>query len=229
MNSEWWLALGGVLLSGLLTSISPCPLATNIAAISYIGRKVTRTREVLLSGLLYTAGRALAYAVLAFLILSLVLFSSEQLTRFFSQVIHGYIGPIMILIGMILMGMISFSFGGTDNAKMQKLVDTLGLWSALPLGVLFALAFCPTSAAMFIATISLSANVKSTILLPTVYGIATALPVIVFAVIIAFQAQWIGKTFQVFTKIDWWMRHATGTLFIAVGIWFSLRYVYDVF
>ena len=229
MIVDWGIALGGVLLSGLLTSISPCPLALNIAAISYIGRRVSRTRDVLLSGLLYAAGQTFAYTALAFLILSLMVATGDRLTRFLAYTVHGYIGPVLILVGMVLLGLLTFSFGGTNNEKMQKIVDTLGLWSAFPLGVLFALALCPTTAAMFLAVISLSASVGSTLLLPAVYGLTSALPVIVFAVIIAFQAQRIGRAFQLITGIDRWLRHATGMLFIILGVWFSLRYVYEAF
>ena len=50
-------------LLGLLTAISPCPLATNIAAIGYIGKDIEDRRRVFLSGLLYTAGRIVAYTV----------------------------------------------------------------------------------------------------------------------------------------------------------------------
>jgi len=229
MIVDWWIALGGVLLSGLLTSISPCPLALNIAAISYIGRRVSRTRDVLLSGLLYAAGQTFAYTALAFLILSLMIATGDRLTRFLAYTVHGYIGPVLILVGMVLLGLLTFSFGGTNNEKTQKMVDTLGLWSAFPLGVLFALALCPTTAAMFLATISFSASVGSTLLLPAVYGLTSALPVIVFAVIIAFHVQRIGRTFQLVTGIDRWLRNMTGMLFIILGIWFSLRYVYEVF
>ena len=229
MTVDGWIALGGVLLSGLLTSISPCPLTLNIAAISYIARRVGRTRDVLLSGLLYAAGQSFAYTALAFLILSLMVAGGDRLTRFLSYTVHGFLGPVLILVGMVLLGLLTFSFGGTNNEKMQKMVDTLGLWSAFPLGVLFALAVCPTTAAMFLAVISLSASVGSTLLLPAVYGLTSALPVIVFAVLLAYQAQRIGRAFQVVTGIDRWLRNATGVLFILLGVWFSLRYVYEVF
>lgn len=225
---EWWFALGGVILLGLQTSISPCPLTTNIAAISYITRKASNARYVLLSGLLYTLGRTLVYVLLAMLILSAMLWSGETMTRFLATHIHGYLGPVLIVIGLMLLGWLSFNIGGIQGKKMQKIADTLGLWSALPLGAIFALAFCPTSAATFLATIALSSQFKSNVLFPTVFGISTAVPVILFAVIIAVNAQLLGKAFSVMSKIDWWMRTITGTLFIAAGLWFSLKYVYAV-
>jgi len=229
MTLEWWFALGGVILLGLQTSISPCPLTTNIAAISYITRNASKSRDVLLSGLLYTLGRTLAYVLLAMLILSAMLWSGEAMTRLMQTKIHGYLGPVLIVIGMMLLGMLSFNFGGVQGGKMQKIADSLGLWSALPLGAIFALAFCPTSAATFLATITLSSQFQSNILFPSLFGVGTAVPVLIFAGIIALNAQLLGKAFSVMGNIDWWTRTVTGTLFITVGVWFSLRYVYGVF
>jgi len=229
MTLEWWFALGGVTLLGLQTSISPCPLTTNIAAISYITRNVSKPRDVLLSGLLYTLGRTLAYVLLAMLILSAMLWSGEAMTLFLQSKIHCYLGPVFIVTGVVLLGMLSFTIGGVQGEKMQRIADALGLWSALPLGMIFALAFCPTSVATFLATIALSSQFQSNVLFPSLFGVGTAVPVLIFAGIIALNAQLLGKAFSVMGKIDWWMRTVTGTLFIAVGVWFSLRYVYEVF
>jgi len=228
MTMEWWFAFGGVTLLGLQTSISPCPLTTNIAAISYITRNVGNPRDVLLSGLLYTLGRTLVYVLLAVLVLSAMLWSGEAMALFFQTRIHGYLGPVLIVIGVMLLGLVSFNFGGVQGEKMQKIADSLGLWSALPLGAIFAMAFCPTSAATFLGTITLSSQFQSNILFPSVFGIGTAVPVLIFAGIIALNAQLLGKAFSVMSRIDWWMRTITGTLFIVVGLWFALRYVYGV-
>ena len=229
MTIEWWFALGGVLLLGVQTSISPCPLTTNIAAISYIARNVSKPREVLFSGLLYTLGQMLVYVLLAMLILSAASWSGEAVTRFLQTKIHSYLGPVFIVIGMILLGMVSFNTGGVSGEKMQRIADTLGLWSALPLGAIFAMAFCPTSAATFLAAIALSSQFQSNLFFPMVFGICAAVPVIIFAGIIAWNARWLGKAFAVIRQIDQWTRTIAGILFIAIGLWFSLRYVYEVF
>ena len=65
--TEWYLAIGSAFWFGILTSISPCPLATNIAAISFAGRKVGSVPQGLGAGLLYTLGRTLTYTILGIL------------------------------------------------------------------------------------------------------------------------------------------------------------------
>lgn len=225
---EWYFALMGAAWLGIQTSISPCPLATNIAAISFIGRRVSSPAAILFSGLLYTLGRTLAYLLLVYLVLGASSVSGDALALFLQKNVHQYLGPPLILIGMMLVGLISFNFGGASSEKMTKLVDALGMWSALPLGAIFAVAFCPTSAATFLATIMLCTQQESHLILPIIYGFGTALPVLLFAGIIALQANWLGKAFQILSRIDFWMRNFTGTIFIIIGIWFSLRYIFEV-
>lgn len=225
---HWWLALGGVFLLGLQTSISPCPLATNIAAISYIARGSEKTSRVIVSGLLYTLGRTIAYLLLAILILSTLFAGGESIMLFLQTQIHGYLGPILILIGLMLLGWLSLNLGGLSGVRMQKIADTFGIWSAFPLGALFAMAFCPTSVATFLATLTLASQFQSNVIFPVVFGMGTAVPVLIFAGVIALNVQMLGKVFSVIGNIDYWMRTTTGTIFILLGIWFSLKYVYEV-
>ena len=214
---------------GILTSISPCPLATNIAAISYIGRRVDSTRQLFLTGLLYTLGRTLAYLGLAVILVATAL-SVPQIAMFLEKYMHLVLGPILILVGMLLLGLIQFSTSGSGvSEKMQQRVDALGIWGALLLGLVFALSFCPTSAALFFGSlIPLSLKANSSVLMPVVYGLGTALPVIVFSVLIALSAQSVGKAFNILTKVEWWSRMITGTIFVLVGIFFSLKYIFEV-
>jgi len=225
----WWLTLGGVFVLGIQTSISPCPLATNIIAISYIGKHLGNPKSILFSGLLYTAGRTVTYVTLAILLLVFALCTDDQLTRFFQRTIHDWLGPILIIIGMFLLGMISVSFGNVNVEAMQKWTQRFGLWSAFPIGILFALAFCPTSVATFLAMIGLSVQAESTFLFPAIYGVSTTFPVLIFAIILSLQTRWLGKAFNIVRTIDKWSRTVTGGLFIAIGIWFALRYNFEIF
>ena len=146
---------GAALYLGVLTSISPCPLATNIAAISYIGRKVGNSRSVIAAGFLYTLGRCLLYIALAALLATTAM-SIPAVSVFLQKYMHLVLAPIFLLLGMFLVGLITTNLGGaTMTEGMQKRIDTMGVWGALLLGVLFAVSFCPTSAAWFFGLIAL--------------------------------------------------------------------------
>ena len=227
--TEYVVGIGSALWLGILTSISPCPLATNIAAISYIGRKVGNSRQVFLTGLLYTLGRTVAYLALAVVLVASVL-SVPQIAMFLQKYMHLVLGPILIIVGMFLLGLIELNMGGKGMGEgLQKRVDAMGIWGALLLGIVFALTFCPTSAALFFGSlVPLSLKVNSSVVLPAVYGVGTALPVMIFAVILATSAQSVGKAYNVLAKIEWWARMLTGVIFVIVGLYFSLKHVFHV-
>lgn len=235
---------------GLLTSISPCPLATNIAAISYVGRKVGNTRLVVHAGLLYTLGRCLLYLALAALLTTTAL-SIPAVALFLQKYMHLILGPIFLILGMFLVGLITISSGGTMMSEgMQRRVDSMGVWGALLLGVFFALSFCPTSAAWFFGLVALImgseagaitmvlANVGialpqaslpgGSFVLPLVYGIGTAVPVLIVAFLLAFSAKSVAKTYNALSQVEWWARMVTGNIFILIGVWFSLVHVFEL-
>jgi len=234
---------------GVLTSISPCPLATNIAAISYIGRKVENSRLVINAGVLYTLGRCLLYLGLAALLTTTAL-SIPAVSIFLQKYMHLLLGPIFLLLGMFLVGLITIASGGTMMSDgMQKRVDAMGIWGALLLGLLFAVSFCPTSAAWFFGLLALIVGSEAgaitgvlarvgislpeaslpagTVVLPLIYGIGTALPVLIVAFLLAYSAQAVGKTYNVLSKVEWWARMSTGWVFVLVGIYFSLKHVFE--
>ncbi|MBU4484091.1 sulfite exporter TauE/SafE family protein [bacterium] len=214
---------------GILTSISPCPLATNIAAVSYIGKKVEHRRYILLSGLLYTTGRVLTYVVIALVIVSSLL-TAPSVSNFLQAQMGKILGPVLIISGALLLGWLNINIKSLGlGDKLQGKVDQYGILSALPLGSVFALSFCPVSAAIFFGSlIPLSIEQHSRVLVPALYGIGTAIPVLVFAFIMAFSTHLVGKVFHKITKIEIWMRRITGIIFILVGIYFSLVYIFRI-
>ena len=217
------LAVVSALWLGILTSISPCPLAANIAAVSYVGRHVGSPRRVLFAGALYTAGRALAYLVLgAAAVWSLM--SVVSASSFFQGTFSRLIGPMIIVVGLFLLGLFSFSIRGVGvSDAMRERIDRAGIWGAFPLGAVLALAFCPVSAALFFGTlIPLATENRSPILLPAVYGIGTGLPVVIFAVLIALGVGWMGSALDRVQAFERWARLATGLVFVAVGIFETL-------
>jgi cytochrome c-type biogenesis protein len=215
---------------GILTSISPCPLATNIAAISFIGKRVESPRLVLLGGLLYTLGRALTYSLLGVLLISSLL-SAPSLSHALQEHMNKILGPILILTGMFLLELIGSGFAGFGmSEQIRDRAEKSGVWGGALLGVVFALSFCPVSAALFFGSlIPLAIKSGSSFLLPCLYGIGTALPVVAFAIIIALGAHSVGKAFGRIKQLEVWARRVTGVVFIGTGIYFSLTYIFRVF
>ena len=211
-------------LLGLLTAISPCPLATNITAIGFISKDIGNRNKIFLGGLLYTLGRVVAYTVLGIILFSILkegssMFSLQKSISKYGEIL---IAPVLIFVGVFMLfgdrlNLPKFGFSGTGKA--EKLKGNLG---SLLLGVLFALAFCPTSGLFYFGMlIPMSAAEPGGYLLPIVYAVATGLPVILVAWILAYSVAGIGKFYnriQVFQK---WFNRVVAVLFIAVGIYYA--------
>jgi len=181
---------------------------------------------VLLSGVLYTLGRALAYAVLGGLIVVGVL-SIPGAAQFLQKSLNQILGPILIITGAFLLGVLRLPFSGLNiGSRYPQLVDRFGLAGAALLGMLFALSSCPLSAGLFFGSlIPPSVAQQSTVLLPLFYGVGTGLPVMVFAVLVGFSAHWAGKVFNKLAIFDRWARRITGVVFIVVGIYYCLVHI----
>lgn len=229
MLPDFFLAAASAIWLGILTSISPCPLATNIAAISFVSRNMENPRKVLGTGLMYILGRTITYTGLGILLVSSLL-SAPSLSHLLQKYMHLALGPILILVGMVLLELISFNmpgFGGSE--RMQARIDSLGAVGALLLGILFALSFCPVSAALFFGSLlTIAVSNESGVILPLLYGIATGLPVAVFALLIAFGMQRLAEAYRSLTGFEKWARKATGVIFIGIGLYYSLTKIFGV-
>lgn len=212
-------------LLGLLTALSPCPLAMNIAAIGFIGKDIENRRRIFRNGLLYTLGRTLTYTLLGIV---LILILKEGSSMFGIQKAIGkwgelILGPLLISIGaFMLLGdrlkLPSFGFRGNGERLARR-----GGWGALLLGVLFALAFCPTSGVFYFGMlIPMSATAAAGYLLPVLFAVATALPVLMVAWILAFSARHIGQFYGRMQTMQKWLNRIVGGLFAAVGIYYCV-------
>ena len=228
--TEFLIGVAAAFWLGILTSISPCPLATNIAAISFVGRRVGSPAKVFLAGLLYTAGRTLTYLVLGVLLVSSLL-SAPYVSHILQKYMNKVLGPILILVGMVLVELIQINFSDSGvGEKMQRRVEALGMWGALLLGAVFALSFCPVSAALFFGSLlPLALRCRSGVILPSAYGVATGLPVLVFAVLIALGAKRVGEAYNKLVPFEKWARRITGGIFMLVGIYYCLAHIFGVF
>jgi cytochrome c biogenesis protein CcdA len=214
---------------GVLTSVSPCPLATNVAAISFVARRVSNPRLVLAAGLLYTVGRMLVYTALGALLVYGV-FSIPHASGFLQKYMNKVLGPVLVLTGMLLLGLLGGGWSGPGaHPGVRNRAERMGVWGAGLLGAVFALSFCPVSAALFFGSlVPLAIRENSVVLVPAVYGLGTALPVVIFAFIVAFSAHSLGMVFDRITVVEKWARRITGSVFIVVGIYLSLVYIFNI-
>jgi len=206
---------------GLMTAISPCPLATNITATAFISKNISSKRKVFLSGLLYSLGRGFSYTVIG-----LILYfgaSKFHIARFFNQNGEKYLGPLLIIIGLIMLNIIKLNFLGKSNfqEKLSEKFKDKGLLGSFLIGVVFALAFCPYSGALFFGMlIPMSIASADGLYLPIVFAFGTGLPVILFTYLLAFTAGKIGVFYSRITKIEKVMRTVAGVVFILTGLYY---------
>jgi len=208
-------------LLGVMTSISPCPMATNITAIAYISKKIKTAKHTLLNGIFYTLGRGASYTILATLIYFGL--SAFQISNIFQGWGDKILGPVLITIGLIMFGIIKLNFG-KGGEKIERIKNWLvqkGFIGSFLLGILFALAFCPYSGVLFFgALIPLVLKSTESLILPPIFALGTGLPVILFSFIIAFAVQKLSQVFQAMQKIEKVMHYGIATIFLLAGIYY---------
>jgi cytochrome c biogenesis protein CcdA len=209
-------------LLGILTSISPCPLATNITAIAYISKRIKTAKHTLLNGIFYTLGRGASYTILATLIYFGL--SAFQISSIFQGWGDKVLGPVLIIIGLIMFGVIKINFGkgGEKTEKIKIWLAQKGFIGSFLLGMLFALAFCPYSGVLFFGVlIPLVLKSAESLLLPPIFAFGTGLPVILFSFLIAFSVQKLGQAFRIMQKIEKIMRYSATTIFLGAGAYYT--------
>ncbi|MFI3299757.1 MAG: aromatic aminobenezylarsenical efflux permease ArsG family transporter [Rikenellaceae bacterium] len=215
-------------LLGLLTAVSPCPLATNITAIGFISRDLESRNRIFWNGLLYTLGRVVTYTILGVILITILregssLFGVQKAVTKYGEML---LSPALILIGLYMLfgdklKLPSFGFGGSGSEKLKG----RGSIGALILGVLFALAFCPTSGVFYFGMlIPMSATATAGYLMPVVFAMATALPVIIVAWVLAYSVGEVGKVYNRIKVFQKWFSLVVALLFIAVGIYYGVMF-----
>ena len=214
-------------LLGLLTAVSPCPLATNITAIGFISKDIESKDRTFLLGILYTIGRMVAYSLLGALLIWMLRrgFDTFDLQSKVSQWGEMLLSPVLIVMGMVMLFGDRLPLSGFGLNASEKSGRLRGAWGSLLLGILFAMAFCPTSGMFYFGMlIPMSASATGGYVLPAVYALATGLPVVIVAWIIAYSIGNIAgfyKKMQVFQK---WLNRMVAVLFIIVGIYYAYTF-----
>jgi len=205
-----------------MTAISPCPLATNITAIGFISKDIENRNKVFYNGLVYTLGRAISYTLLAVILF----YGADQfrISGIFQQYGEKIIGPLLILIGLFMLDFLKIKFPGLSSftEKFSK-KRTTNYWDVLLLGVIFALAFCPYSGVLYFGMlIPMTISSGNAVAQPIVFAIATGIPVIIFAWLIAYTLSSVGIFYNKVKAFEIWFRRVIAVLFIAIGIYYII-------
>ena len=211
---------------GLMTAISPCPLATNITATAFISKNISSKRKVFLSGLLYSLGRGFSYTAIGVILYFGA--SKFHIAKFFNQNGEKYLGPLLIVIGLIMLNIIRLNFLGKSSfqERLSEKFKDKGLLGSFLIGVVFALAFCPYSGALFFGMlIPITISSADGLYLPIVFAFGTGLPVILFTYLLAFTASKVGVFYNRITKIEKVMRTVAGVVFILTGLYYVLIFM----
>ena len=224
--NEYLVGIGLALWFGILTSISPCPLATNVAAVSFITRKTGNFRGTAWSGIMYCAGRMFAYTVIGLLV-TRSLFAVPTVSFFLQKYLNLFLGPLLIIIGMFLLEILEFHLNGAKfTEKLQQRLKDGSMVSNFLLGAVFALTFCP--ALFFGSLIPLAVKLNDTILPAVVFGFGTALPVILVTAFLASGIRSVGVMFNKITQIEQWVRGGTGGLIIIIGVYLTFTNIFGM-
>ena len=213
--------LVSALVLGLLTAISPCPMATNITAIGFIGKDLADKNRVFYNGLVYTLGRTVSYTVLALILF----FGADQfkISGVFQRYGEKIIGPLLIIIGIVMLGIIRLNFPAFNRlSDRYQARSKFNFWDVFLLGVIFALAFCPYSGVLYFGMLIPMTISTSALHLPVAFAIATGIPVIVFAWVIAYTLSGMGNLYRRIKAFEFWFRRAVALLFIGIGVYYVI-------
>jgi cytochrome c-type biogenesis protein len=213
-------------LLGILTSISPCPLATNITAIAFISKDIENKKRVFYNGLIYTLGRAVSYSTIGIIFF----FGANQfkIAGFLQKYGERIIGPVLIIIGLFMLDFIRIKlpFSGNLSERIGNKAEKGNIWGVLFMGIAFALAFCPYSGVLYFGMlIPMTISSASGLYLPFVFAIGTGLPVIIIAYLIAYTVSGVGNFYNKIKVFELWFRRVIAVVFIGAGVYYIIQFI----
>lgn len=217
-----WPILTAFLL-GLMTAISPCPLATNITATAYLSKDIGDKRRVMLNGVFYTLGRMFTYTALGLIFYFGA--SQFQIAKLLQNVGGMWLGIALVVIGVLMLDIIKLNIPGMNKltSKLESKKGKKTYWDAFLLGLLFAMAFCPYSGVLYFGgLIPMTIASPTGLLLPPVFAIATGLPVIIIAWLLAYSVSNVGKFYNKMSVFQKWFKWIVAAIFIIVGIYYII-------
>lgn len=213
--------LVSAMLLGLLTAIAPCPMTINITAVGFIGKDLTHRERILSNGIFYALGTIFSYTGLALLLY----FGADQfkISRIFQQYSEWIIGPLLLLIGIIMTGLIRLDFPAlTRITRKFEGRKSFRAWDSFLLGMILALAFCPYSGVLYFGMLIPLILTTSSPWLGLIFSLTAAIPIVLFAWLLAFAVSGVGKVFHSLKSFEFWFRKMVAFVFIGIGLYYTV-------
>ena len=213
------------LLLGLLIAIAPCPMTINITAMGYIGKDITRPRKVFSNGAFYALGIICAYSGLA---LVLYLGADQfKVSTVFQQYSEYFIGPLLLLIGLYMLGIFRMDFPGFNRlATRFQNRKSYRAWDSFLLGFIFALAFCPYSGMLYFAMLIPLIITTNSPWLSLPFSLSAGIPVVIFAWLLAFTVSGVARVFNRLKSFEFWFRKVLALMFIGIGTYYIIQIIW---
>lgn len=217
--------LVSAVLFGLIGATSPCQLTTNLSAIAYVSRRPGEGRAWM-EAVTYTLGKVLVYTAAGGAVIALGL-EIQSSTVPVVVVARKLLGPLLIVIGLMFLGLLNLrmSAGERLTEAIQRRISVRGAWGAFLMGVVFSFAFCPTLFLLFFGlTIPLGLRSEAGLLVPGLFAVGTALPLLAYAGLLAAGSGLAGGYALRLSRGYPVVRRIAGVIFILAGINDTLTY-----
>lgn len=224
------LPLVSALLFGLMGTLAPCQLSTNVAALAFLSRGAGNTRRLWGQTLAFISGKVTVYLLVGggVVLLSLQLNQVSETVIPVVVVARRALGPLLVIVGLFMLGLVKLpvSLGGRFSAWLEnKVGHQQGMIPAYLLGVAFSFTFCPTLFWLFFGlTIPLAIASPGGVLFPGVFALGTVLPVLGLAAVIASGRVNMGAFVKRFKTANVWVQKVVGVIFIVIGLHEAILY-----
>jgi cytochrome c biogenesis protein CcdA len=207
------------LLLGIIGSLSPCQLSTNLSAVAYISRRIASPWGMWRAAWTYFAGKALVYTAIAGVFIGLGLTLADMPSAV-AVAFRRALGPLLILLGVLFLGLVrpKLVVGLGASRWLQSAIGERKGWGSLLLGVAFAFAFCPTLFLLFFGfLVPMSGGSRVGFSFPGLFALGTTLPLHLLVAVAAVSAPSLRRYTSGVRGLDNWLRRIAGVVFIVAG------------
>ncbi|MFC0477384.1 sulfite exporter TauE/SafE family protein [Robertmurraya beringensis] len=211
------------LILGLVGALAPCQFTGNLGAITIYGNQSVQKGLAWREVLFFILGKIVVFALLGLIVWVVGNEAKSTLTMFFPWIRKSF-GPLLIIIGFFMLGIVKFrkslTLGSIPNKFMKK-----GKIGAFLMGVSFTLGFCPTMFVLFFITLMpIALAVPYGPVLPAIFAVGTSIPLIL-SIFLIWYFDLSGKLLKKNgRKLGLFVQRLAGVVMLLIGVLDTLTY-----